>query len=263
VNRTMLTRARDISGTTDADTLRSRATRLAQDRDAALALAEEEEDRANTLFAQREIALAELAERDQRVLYLDNQVRALRRRLVDIGRPADAFLPAEIPPTPPATFADLLDWAGTTLSRLEFTGDSDASLNLDHSPESSTWVRSSWEVMRAMQSYADAKSVGKFHGDFRTWCESSPEGAYVIPAAKVARDESETVRSNTKWRRQREFPVPTEIYPSGRLFMGAHVRIGASAGGQISPRLHFHDATSQTGMIYVGYLGRHLTNTRT
>jgi hypothetical protein len=79
----------------------------------------------------------------------------------------------------------------------------------------------------------------------------------------VARDESETVRNNVRWRRQREFSVPPEIDASGGVFMGAHVRIGASAAGQISPRLYFHDATAQTGAVYVGYLGRHLTNTRT
>jgi hypothetical protein len=45
--------------------------------------------------------------------------------------------------------------------------------------------------------------------------------------------------------------------------MGAHVRIGASAGGQVSPRLYYYDATAQAGTVYVGYLGRHLTNTRT
>jgi hypothetical protein len=78
----------------------------------------------------------------------------------------------------------------------------------------------------------------------------------------VARDESQTVRNNPKWRREREFPVPKAVCASGMLFMGSHVRVGASAVGQISPRLYFYDATAQTGMIYVGYLGRHLTNTR-
>jgi hypothetical protein len=45
--------------------------------------------------------------------------------------------------------------------------------------------------------------------------------------------------------------------------MGAHVRIGASGSGRISPRLYFYDDTSQTENIYLGYLGRHLTNTKT
>ncbi|HUZ52940.1 MAG TPA: hypothetical protein VMU94_10480 [Streptosporangiaceae bacterium] len=263
VNRTLLTREREAPETTDVEGRRSQVTQLAEDRDVALNLAEKEEDRANTLFTERENALAELAEREQRVLYLDSQVRALQRRLVAIGRPEDAFQPAEEPAAPPATFADLLDWLETDLSQVVFTGDATAAVNLDQRPEASTWVRSSWEILQALETYAATKISNGFPGDFKTWCESSPSGEYTIPAGKVARDESETVRNNAKWRREREFPVPIEIDPSRNVFMGAHVRIGASAGGQISPRLHFYDCTAQTGLIYVGYLGRHLTNTRT
>ncbi len=263
VYRTLLTQARGSPETTDADGMRSQVALVVEERDIALNLAEEQEERANALFTQRETALAELSEREQRVLYLDSQVRALRRHLVDVGRPNDAFLPVEEPAAPPATFAELLDWLETDLSKVAFTGGIAAPLNLDQSPESSTWVRSSWEVLQALQAYADAKATNQFPGDFKTWCESPPSGAYAVPAGKVARDESETVRNNAKWRRQREFPVPSEISSSRCVFMGAHVRIGASAGGQISPRLYFHDDTAQTGVIYVGYLGRHLTNTRT
>ena len=113
-----------------------------------------------------------------------------------------------------------------------------------------------------MQSYANTKAEGTFTGDFKVWCEKPPSGAYGIPSGKVVRDESETVRKHGKWRRQREFPVPADIDPAGRVFMGAHVRIGASAAGRINPRLYFHDATARFGMMYVGYLGRHLSNTR-
>jgi hypothetical protein len=263
VNRELLTQTQTIPGSPDRQGLHAQVAQLGEEREIALRLAEEQEERANSLYVDREIALAELAEHEQRVLDLANQVRALQRRLVDIGRPGDAFLPAEPPPPLPTTFGDLLDWAKTALPRVAFTGDSEAPLSLDQRPESSTWTRSSWEVLMAMQSYADAKVNGRFPGDFKSWCERSQPGAYVISSAKVVRDESESVRNNAKWRRERELPVPTKIDSSGQIFMGAHVRIGASAGGQISPRLHFHDATSQTGMIYVGYLGRHLTNTRT
>lgn len=263
VNRTLLTRDRKSPAVTDAEGLRSQVAQLAEDLDVALNLAETAEQHANTLFTERENALAELAEREQRVLYLDSQVRALQRRLVAVGRPGDAFGAAEEPAAPPATFAELLDWMETDLSHLVFTGDSAAPLSLDQRPEASTWVRSSWETLRAMEAYAAVKATKGFAGDFKSWCESPPPGECAIPAGKVARDESETVRNNARWRREREFPVPTEICAPGHVFMGAHVRIGASAGGQISPRLYFHDGTSQTGLIYVGYLGRHLTNTRT
>ena len=262
VNRTLLTRAPGTPDTADTEGLRSQVTLLASERDIALNLAEEQEQRANALFAQRESALVELGELEQRLLYLDSQVRALRRHLVAAGRPEVAFLPVEAPAAPPATFAELLDWLESDLSRTMFTGDIAEPLNLDQSPEASTWVRSSWEVLRALQAYADARVADEFSGDFKMWCENPPPGAYAIPGGKVARDESETVRNNPKFRREREFPVPPGMDESCRLFMGAHIRIGASSAGQVSPRLYFHDAVARNGVIYIGYLGRHLTNTR-
>ena len=135
VNRRLLTRERESPGATDVAGLRSQLSRLAGDLDVALNLAETAEAHANTLFIERENALAELAEREQRVLYLDSQVRALQRRLVAVGQPSAAFQPPEEPATPPATFAELLDWVEADLSRVVFTGDSAASLNLDQRPE--------------------------------------------------------------------------------------------------------------------------------
>jgi len=265
VNRILLTQARSTSGSTDAEGLRSQVAQLTLDLDFAISLVEQEQELANSLFAQRETALAGIAEREQRVLHLEGQVRALRHHLVEAGRYDEAFQPVAAPAAPPATFADLLDWLESELSLVDFTGQTAATLNLDQSPESPTWVRSAWEALRALQSFAGTRTTeaGRFHGDFKTWCENPPVDAYGIPAGKVARDESETVRSNARWRHQREFVVPAEVDVSKRVFMGAHIRIGASAGGQIAPRLYFYDATSQTGRIYVGYLGRHLTNTRT
>jgi hypothetical protein len=258
VNRTLLTRAGDAVPAAAG----TQVTLLAVERDLALNLAREQEERANSLFAQRQSALAEITELEQRVLYLESQVKILQERLISTGGRDAAVRPIKGPAAPPGTFAELLDWLETSLPRVAFTGDIAEPLSLDQRPESSTWVRSSWEVLRAMQSYASAKALKKFTGDFKVWCAAPPQGAYGIPAGKVVRDESETVRNNGRWRRQREFPVPAQIDPAGRVFMGAHVRIGASAAGRINPRLYFHDATARFGMMYVGYLGRHLSNTR-
>ena len=243
--------------------MQAQQTELTEERDLALALAEEEEIRANKFFTDRESALAELAERDQRVWDLENLVRSLRRRLVANGRTAEAYSPPEEQAPPPATFVELLDWIDSELPLIEFSGNRDKTLALDRSPEADTWVRSSWEVLRAMQAYAEGKSSKRFAGDFKMWCEKPPVDSYMIPSGKVVRDESETVRNKPKWRREREFPVSYDISASGQVFMGAHVRIGASGSGRINPRLYFHDETGQTGKIYVGYLGAHLTNTRT
>ncbi|HUN30581.1 MAG TPA: hypothetical protein VMU95_01070 [Trebonia sp.] len=240
-----------------------RIERLRRERDEALGLAEEQEVRANSLFTERQNLLAQLAEREQQVLQLESTARAFRQRLVEAGVPADSLIPLEAPPdAPPDEFAELLDWVERHLPRIEFTGDIDDPLELDSSPESSTWVRSSWEALRALQAYAEVKAERGFAGDFRAWCMNPPSpGDYIISPNKVKMDESETVHSRPKWRQERIFRVPPEVEADGLVFMGAHITIGASANGRINPRLYFHDGVLKTGRIYVGYIGRHLTNT--
>jgi hypothetical protein len=240
-----------------------RIERLRRERDEALGLAEEQETRANSLFVERQNLLAQLAEREQQVLQLESTARAFRQRLIETGAPADSLIPLEAPPdAPPDEFAELLDWVERHLPRVEYTGDIDDPLELDSSPESSTWVRSSWEALRALQAYAEVKAERGFAGDFRAWCMNPPSpGDYIISPNKVKMDESETVHSRPKWRQERIFRVPPEVEPGGRVFMGAHITIGASANGRINPRLYFHDGVLKTGRIYVGYIGRHLTNT--
>lgn len=146
------------------------------------------------------------------------------------------------------------------LTRIEFTGNRQHLLHLDRSSGSSSWARSSQRALRALQSYADAKVTKDFAGNFKMWCETPPPGAYAIPAGKVARDESESVRNNARRSRERKFAVPLELSQSGYVFMGAHIRIGTS--GKISPRLYFHDATARTSKIFIGYIGPHLITRR-
>jgi hypothetical protein len=262
VNRTLLSRTPAALVSVTASALEKQLAEVIGERELALNLAEEQQTRANIFFDQRESALAELAERDQRVVELQDLVRSLQRRMIAAGQASEAFLPADEQSARPATFAELSDWMAE-LAHVEFTGGRRWMLALDGSPEADTWVRSTWEILRALESYATAKSDGSFAGDFKLWCENSPSGGFAVPSGKIVRDESETVRNNPRWRHEREFPVPDDVGPSGRIFMGAHVRIGASAAGQISPRLYFHDASGTTGQIYIGYIGRHLTNTRT
>jgi hypothetical protein len=73
--------------------------------------------------------------------------------------------------------------------------------------------------------------------------------------------ESKTVGNRDDWRRERTFPVPEAVDPSRKLFMEAHLRIGG--GNTVSPRLYFYDDGPNTGLVYVGYLGPHPTNTKT
>lgn len=118
-----------------------------------------------------------------------------------------------------------------------------------------------WDALLALQDFAEALVSGKANSDFKQWCADAPEGAHVISPRKVVRDESKSVKANGDWSRARTFPVPRQVNPQGKLFMGAHVRIGG--GNTVAPRLHYYDGACTDHGIFVGYMGPHLTNTMT
>ncbi|MGW6914101.1 hypothetical protein ACWGB8_09795 [Kitasatospora sp. NPDC054939] len=160
----------------------------------------------------------------------------------------------------PGTFTELMARMDE-FPLLTFTGDQKNALALDELQCTGTgWARLAWEGLTALQEYAEAAVRGEAGGDFKQWCERTPVGCHHFPPRKAVRGESQTVFSHTKWKRERMLPVPACVDASRRAFMGAHLRIG---GGRTAPRLHYLDDCSGSGRIYVGYIGLHLTNTRT
>ncbi|MFI9365457.1 hypothetical protein ACIG5E_31065 [Kitasatospora sp. NPDC053057] len=163
-------------------------------------------------------------------------------------------------PAKPETFTELLVRIGE-FPLLTFTGDQKSALALDGLQcVGAGWARLAWDGLTALQEYAEAAVRGAAGGDFKQWCEHTPDGCHRFPPRKAVRGESRTVFSHTKWKRERMLPVPECVDASRRAFMGAHLRIG---GGRTAPRLHYLDDCSGSGRIYVGYIGLHLTNTRT
>jgi hypothetical protein len=57
------------------------------------------------------------------------------------------------------------------------------------------------------------------------------------------------------------FRVPTSVSPDGLVLMDAHFK--PTHADTVAPRMHYFDDTDQSGKVYVGYIGRHLTNTKT
>ncbi|SOB84057.1 hypothetical protein SAMN06272789_4292 [Streptomyces sp. 1331.2] len=160
----------------------------------------------------------------------------------------------------PETFTELMARLGE-FPLLTFTGDQKSALALDGLQRTGAgWARLAWDGLTALQEYAEAAVRGAAGGDFKQWCEHTPEGCHRFPPRKAVRGESRTVFSHAKWKRERMLPVPECVDTSRRAFMGAHLRIG---GGRTAPRLHYLDDCSGSGRIYVGYIGLHLTNTRT
>ncbi|MET8703144.1 hypothetical protein ABZW10_30420 [Kitasatospora sp. NPDC004723] len=160
----------------------------------------------------------------------------------------------------PLSFTELMARLGE-FPLLTFTGDQKAALALDElGCAGGGWARLTWDGLTALQEYAEAAVRGQAGGDFKQWCERTPAGCHRFPPRKAVRGESRTVHSHAKWKRERMLPVPECVDASRRAFMGAHLRIG---GGRTAPRLHYLDDCSGSGRIYVGYIGLHLTNTRT
>ncbi|MFC9330482.1 hypothetical protein [Kitasatospora sp. NPDC057015] len=211
---------------------------------------------------------AESEEQYATLRHVGAQVRVLAGRLCPGGAPGQGQRPATGPGrTPreagggeaPASFAELLDRL-PEFPLLTFTGDQKSALALDGLGTCAGWARLTWEGLTALQEYAVAAVRGEAGGDFKQWCEHTPDGCHHFPPRKAVRGESQTVFSHTKWKRERMLPVPECVDASRRAFMGAHLRIG---GGRTAPRLHYLDDCSGSGRIYVGYIGLHLTNTRT
>lgn len=124
---------------------------------------------------------------------------------------------------------------------------------LDTAQKSAAWGNTTWRYFIALASYVRDRREG-FPRDFFTWCKEGRPNA--ISVQNVALNESDTVRKNASLRAQRTFEVSRKVEPSGRIFMASHLKIGE--GGNLSPRLYFHDDTSgPTGIVHVGFVGPH------
>lgn len=188
------------------------------------------------------------------------QVRELQRELLKLGAAEKAYATVEPSLNAPSSFAEILDRIGD-MRHVHFSGRPKYTLELDDQAYGSSWVRMAWDALLALQDFAEAVADGRANSDFKQWCADAPEGAHVISPRKVVRDESKSVKANGDWSRARTFPVPRDVHADGKLFMGAHVRIGG--GNTIAPRLHFYDGACTDHGIFVGYIGPHLTNTMT
>lgn len=158
-----------------------------------------------------------------------------------------------------------LDFAGLLLRLHEltvvvFTGDEEVLLGLD-THDSGRWAVKAWEALCALEDYGIAKRDGRHSGHVDGYLQSTPSGCRGFSANRHARDESEDVRNNARYRKAREFPIREGQGQDARVFMGAHFKLAQS--GLLSPRLHYHDDTAQTGKVYVGYLGPHLPTKQT
>lgn len=160
-------------------------------------------------------------------------------------------------PSSASTCRRALDQAREHLHRLAIPDSAYARVDeLDDALESATWSNIAWRALRSLDSYAASGG-----GNFFTWCTTSGDPLVLSPRA-FAMAESETVMNNRRMRDERRFGIDSAVDGSGFATMQAHVKIERI--GPVAPRLYFLDDTAgSTGKVHVGYLGPHLTTTRT
>lgn len=192
---------------------------------------------------------------------LRKTVAELQRRLVEAGRSDEAYTPVETEPSP-TSFDQINQLVRTSMTNLILTYDPDKAVELDDEWKGSTWAAKVWDCLSALNDYSALRRSNGFSGTFREYCSNVPPGARGYPSTRVAMVESESVRNNPRMRQERVLPVPREISRTGTVFMESHVKIDSA--GATSPRVHFFDDTAgETGKVVVGYVGRHLRNTKT
>lgn len=127
---------------------------------------------------------------------------------------------------------------------------------------SSRYAAEFWNYVLVLRDYMRAREAGDFAGgNVHDYLANPPEGYRTCSAARHKSNESETVKGNEKMRRERTRPVPREVDPSGEIEMWAH--FAPTHCDQNAPRMYYYADTKTTGKVYIGYIGRHLTNTRT
>ena len=127
---------------------------------------------------------------------------------------------------------------------------------------SSRYAAEFWNYVLVLRDYMRAREAGDFAGgNVHDYLANPPEGYRTCSAARHKSNESETVKGNETMRKERTRPVPPEVDPRGEIEMWAH--FAPTHCDQNAPRMHYYADTKTTGKVYIGYIGRHLTNTRT
>jgi len=182
------------------------------------------------------------------------EAEVLRGLLYAQGRHADAAAVSDTPGAPGSS-AELLERAAG-LTGVLLTADAQIALSLDENERSRVWAAKTWQGLRALDGYAATHAD---HAGFYQYCRSG-RAAAGWPLTQVAMSESDTTMAH--WGDERVFPVPSDVDPDGSTTMQAHLQI--ERRGSISPRVYFLDDTKGlTGKMIVGYIGPHLTNTKT
>lgn len=191
-----------------------------------------------------------------------DEVRWLRDRLARLDDHESAYgtVPQEAYTRYPESFEDLLtrvdELAG---AGLVFSADRRPALALDAHDTLGKLARSTWDSLLVIGDYLRARREAACSSGLDGYISRTPDGFRHLPPGKFAG--TETSRTMKAYGAERLFPVPPDVSADGLAIMKAHFKLGRV--GMVSPRMYVLDRYPADGRVYVGYLGVHLTNTKT
>lgn len=169
-------------------------------------------------------------------------------------------VPDEAVTTYPGSYGELLERAGELADHgVVITADHGTVRDLDGVDASGKTLRNAWDALLVLADYVKAQKAGDFTGNVHQFLSNTPTGYRSMSPGKHAWNETGTTMN--QYGDERVLPVPTDVNPSGYAEMRPHFKLGRI--GMASPRMHYLDDTGGTGNVYIGYIGTHLTNTKT
>ena len=132
---------------------------------------------------------------------------------------------------------------------------------IDAADPNGTYASAFWEYVMVLRDYMVECVEHGFSGNVHMYLNSPDVRGRKCPTQRHRANESDTVQGNARMRRERTFPVPTEVEPNGEVFMATH--FAPTHRDQRAPRMHYVADVAKTKKAYIGYIGVHLTNTKT
>lgn len=189
----------------------------------------------------------------------------LRQQLAAANMHGQLYVPAEDDIwEPPDGIYELLEritpGAKThrAFSRVVFTGDEDTAMEIEKRGQGMRYAHAFWDYIRVLYDYAEGHSDGRINCGVHAYLTSDYISGHKCPADRHVPTESSTTLQ--RWGRERTLPVPPEVDPTGKVLMAAHFR--PTWADTFAPRMHYYDDAANTGKMYVGYIGKHLPNTK-
>lgn len=157
---------------------------------------EEAEDDRDSVRSRLEEEQLDHACTQYELLHLKSEADRLRGALAVAGRSEDAWTAPAEAPQPPESFAELLErLKDGALPRIEFTGDAKTALDLDDHDPWGTWASKTWDMLRVLDGYLDARQAGEFFQGVHAYLNNTPPGRPgYTPGAHASQGPGKVVR---------------------------------------------------------------------